>query len=68
MIELDKKPGDYILYKDENGRLILLVLDTLGVFEIEYELTSGEKYSYESHGSQILPLISRRVRDEKYIE
>lgn len=68
MIELEKKQGDYTLYRDEDGRLILVVLDTLGIFEIEYELTSGEKYSYESHGSQILPLISRRVRDEKYIE
>ncbi|RZJ69935.1 hypothetical protein [Flavobacterium sp.] len=68
MIELHKKSGDYILYKDEDQRLILMVLDTLGVFEIEYVLNSGECYSYESHGEQILPLISRRVRDEKYIE
>ncbi len=68
MIELQKLSGDYTLYRDDEGRMILLVLDTLGVFEIEYELTSGERYSYESHGAQILPLISRRVRDEKYIE
>jgi len=68
MIELERKAGDYVLYKAQGGRLILLVLDTLGVFEIEYEMTSGEIYSYQSHGDQILPLISRRVRDEKYIE
>ena len=68
MIEIEKSPGDYILYKDTHGQLLLVVFDASGIFETEHKLNSGETYSYESHGSQILPLIARRVRDQKEIE
>ncbi|RZM18081.1 MAG: hypothetical protein EOO88_41660 [Pedobacter sp.] len=68
MIELAKKPNDYILYKRTDGELELCVLDKAGVFEIHHQLTSGEKYSYESHGEQILGLLAQKVRDEQFID
>lgn len=65
MIEIARNPGDYILYRRLDGEFVLSVLDASGIFEFEYVLNSGEKYSYESHGSQMLGLLAQKVRDEQ---
>lgn len=65
MIEIARNPDDYILYRRIDGELLLVVQDSAGIFEFEYVLNSGEKYSYESHGDQMLGLLAQRVRDEE---
>lgn len=65
MIEIARNEDDYILYRRLDGELLLLVSDSAGIFEFEYVLNSGEKYSFESHGVQMLGLLAQRVRDEE---
>ncbi|RZJ66504.1 MAG: hypothetical protein EOO50_09780 [Flavobacterium sp.] len=65
MIEIARNPNDYILYRRLDRELVLIVQDSAGIFEFEYILNSGEKYSFESHGDQMLGLLAQRVRDEE---
>ena len=65
MIEIARNPNDYILYRRIDGELVMTVTDASGIFEIDYVLSSGEKYSYESHGNQMLGLLAQKFRDSQ---
>lgn len=62
MEKLAERTWDYILYRDGERLLLVVLCGTVGLFEWAVELTAGERADWERDGLEGLEPLARAIQ------